>query len=122
MSDSDDTWGPRGAAPSVTPHNDPDAPGTAAWIDMPPAARATACLAALLAGWPIETASMRFNRRTGIVFVTRQAVRDPAMPPSARRQVVQKESLQLQAALDKIRAGFGLPRELEVRKLISGRR
>lgn len=119
---SDEEWGPRGAAPSATPHNDPDAPGTAAWIDMPPAARASACLAALLAGWPIDTTTMRFNRRTGIVFLTRPAVRDPALPPSPRKQVLQQESLQLQQALDRIRAGFGLPRELEVRKLISARR
>lgn len=119
--DPNDSFGPRGAAPSATPSHDPDAIGTVEWINMPPTARATGCLAALLASWPIDTAAMRFDPRKGIVFVTRSAARDPALPPSARRQVISKELLALPDAIAYIRAGFGIPREVEVRKLIARR-
>lgn len=99
-------WGPRGTAPNVIPALDPMGPGTYDWTSMTPAARATALVLQLENRWPLQIETVRWNRRGGIVFVTRTTGSDDG--PKSNQVLARATFTSVVEALGVVKARFGL--------------
>jgi hypothetical protein len=96
---------------------DPEARHVLGWSAMPAEARAAACVAALLARWPLEIDWMRYDPRLRAVFVVRP---DPDVKGrSTMASRVVPRTVDESLAVVRTMAGH---RWVEVERLVRGRR
>jgi hypothetical protein len=97
-------------------HHDPDGPGTVGWPGMNRDARASACLATLLARHPLELGNLRFDPGKRLVF---SAWADPNRP--GRRSLVIGPLYREADALARLRSSVMGDRWPEVVRLLARR-